>query len=222
MVERTRDESTGQFAGEVTADDVVAAVRAHDPAATSEIGDELGVSRQAADRRLRRLRDDGRVSSKKIGASLVWFLPREAGGRPARGDADAFDAADLQGDASTTLDDDAGARAGKSDVSMADLKGWLRAYLDERDGGPTKSYARGILADAVVYLREHGDASTTELKAELYPRYADHYAGDRAMWQSTGGRYLEDVPGVDKIGTGEWSYAGDDVVRDALDDVDHD
>jgi hypothetical protein len=222
MGERTRDESTGQYAGEVTDVDVVAAVRAHDPAATSEIGDELGVSRQAADRRLRRLRDDGRVSSKKIGASLVWFMPRETSARPAHGDADAFDAADLQGDASTTLADDTGARAGESDVSMADLKGRLRAYLDERDGGPTKSYARGILADAVVYLREHGDASTSELKTELYPRYDDHYGDERTMWESTGGRYLEDVPGVDKIGSGEWSYAGDDVVRDALDDVDHD
>ena len=108
MGERTRDESTGQFAGEVTDGDVVAAVRAHDPAATSEIGDELGVSRQAADRRLRRLRDDGRVSSKKIGASLVWFMPRETGARPAHDDADAFDADDLQGDASTTLADDTG------------------------------------------------------------------------------------------------------------------
>jgi hypothetical protein len=34
-------------------------------------GDELSVSRQAADRRLRNLRSDGRVSSKKIGASLI-------------------------------------------------------------------------------------------------------------------------------------------------------
>lgn len=58
-------------------DDVVAAVRAHDPAATSEIADELGLSRQGTDRRLRSLRDAGRVSSKKIGASLVWFMPRD-------------------------------------------------------------------------------------------------------------------------------------------------
>lgn len=82
MGERTRD-SSGQFTGQVTDADVVAAVRAYDPAATSEIGDELGVSRQAVDRRLRRLRDDGRISSKKIGASLVWFMPRETSAQPA-------------------------------------------------------------------------------------------------------------------------------------------
>jgi DNA-binding Lrp family transcriptional regulator len=220
MGERTRDTS-GRYQSNVTDDDVVAAVRAHDPAATSEVADAVDVTRQAVDRRLRRLRDDGRVSSKKIGASLVWFMPRsrETDETPAHGDAETFD---TEGDASTTLADDTGARAGESDVSTADLKGRLRAYLDERDGGPTKSYARGILADAVVYLREHGDASTTELKTELYPRYDDHYGGERTMWESTGGRYLEDVPGVDKIGTGEWSYAGDDVVRDVLENDDHD
>jgi predicted ArsR family transcriptional regulator len=67
----------------VTDADVVAAVRAHDPAATSEIGDELGVSRQSADRRLRRLCDDERISSKKVGPSLVWFMPRETSAQPA-------------------------------------------------------------------------------------------------------------------------------------------
>ncbi len=116
MVERNRDKSTGQFAGEVTADDVVAAVRAHDPAATSEVGDELGVSRQAADRRLRRLRDDGRVSSKKIGASLVWFMPRtrETRERRAHDDPVAFDAADqrppasARGSAATSGEESAG------------------------------------------------------------------------------------------------------------------
>ena len=221
MGERTRDTS-GRYKSNVTDDDVVAAVRAHDPAATSEVADAVDVTRQAVDRRLRQLRDDGRVSSKKIGASLVWFMPRSRETRetPAHDDADGFDTDDLQGDPSTTLDDDVGAHAGERDVSTADLKGRLRSYLDERDGGPTKSYARGILADAVVYLREHGVASTSELKTELYPRYADHYGGERTMWESTGGRYLEDVPGVTKEGQGEWSYAGDDVVRDALEDVD--
>lgn len=75
MAETKRD-SKGQFTGEISAADVVAAVRSHDPAATSEVADELGIKRQSADYRLRKLRDSGRVASKKIGASLVWFTPR--------------------------------------------------------------------------------------------------------------------------------------------------
>jgi DNA-binding Lrp family transcriptional regulator len=215
MAERTRDTS-GRYTGSVSNTDVVAAVRAHDPAATSEIGDELGISRQAADRRLRRLRDDGRVSSKKIGASLVWFLPRETGAR-APGDAETSADVDTPAD---THDAETPAHDAESGVSTPEFKRRIRAYLDERDGGPRKSYAREILADAVVYLREHGDATTAELKSELYPAYADHYGGERAMWESTGGRYLEAAPGVEKIGEGEWSYAGDDAVRAAVATVD--
>jgi len=63
----------GRFTPEHTDEEILAAVRAHEPAATSEVGDEVDMTRQGADRRLRRLRDAGRVNSKKIGASLVWF-----------------------------------------------------------------------------------------------------------------------------------------------------
>lgn len=65
----------GKFSQKHTDGEVVAAVRAHAPAATSEVATELGVSRQGADYRLRQLRETGHVTSKKIGASLVWFIP---------------------------------------------------------------------------------------------------------------------------------------------------
>jgi predicted transcriptional regulator len=52
---------------------VLDAVETHEPAATSEVARELDIARQSADYRLRKLREAGRVSSKKIGASLVWF-----------------------------------------------------------------------------------------------------------------------------------------------------
>lgn len=67
----------GRFRPEHTDGDILAAVRAHEPAATSEVAGELGMTRQGADRRLRQLRDDGSVNSKKIGASLVWFTPEQ-------------------------------------------------------------------------------------------------------------------------------------------------
>lgn len=58
--------------------DVLAAVREHEPAATSEVVAELGIVHQSADYRLRNLREEDRVESKKIGASLVWFAPTES------------------------------------------------------------------------------------------------------------------------------------------------
>lgn len=41
---------------------------------TKEIADAVGVTRQGADYRLRQLRDDGVVTSEKIGNVLVWSV----------------------------------------------------------------------------------------------------------------------------------------------------
>lgn len=50
------------------------AVRTLEPAATSEIAERVGVARQSADYRLRKLEADGKVRSKKIGTALAWML----------------------------------------------------------------------------------------------------------------------------------------------------
>lgn len=74
--EANRD-SHGRFRSEHSDDDVIAAVREHTPAATSDVADELGIARQSADYRLRKLADSGRVRRKKIAASLVWSVDEE-------------------------------------------------------------------------------------------------------------------------------------------------
>ena len=73
MNERDRD-SSGRFKPEVSDEEILDAVRNHEPAGTSEVGDAVGLARQNADYRLRQLRDAGRVESKKVGRSLVWTL----------------------------------------------------------------------------------------------------------------------------------------------------
>ena len=76
MSESKRDEH-GRFAPRHTDDEVLAAVREHEPAATIEIAEELGIKRPSADYRLRQLKEEGKVASKKIGASLAWTLTTE-------------------------------------------------------------------------------------------------------------------------------------------------
>lgn len=50
------------------------AIRNNAPASTSEIADAVGVTRQGADYRLRQLEDEGKVTSKMVGNSLVWMV----------------------------------------------------------------------------------------------------------------------------------------------------
>jgi predicted ArsR family transcriptional regulator len=65
-----------QVAADVTHDEseYFQAIRDHAPASTKEVADAVGVTRQGADYRLRKLEDDGKVRSKMVGNSLVWML----------------------------------------------------------------------------------------------------------------------------------------------------
>ena len=67
----TERDDHGRFSSEHTDRDVLDAVHTREPAATSEVADELGVTRQSVDVRLRKLADTGRVARKKIGAAAV-------------------------------------------------------------------------------------------------------------------------------------------------------
>lgn len=71
--DRERNES-GQFEPEYSDEEILEAVRKHEPAGTKEVADELSIARQSADYRLRRLLEKGRVSKKKVGNSLVWII----------------------------------------------------------------------------------------------------------------------------------------------------
>jgi predicted transcriptional regulator len=71
MEQSRRD--TGEFTQKVEDAELLAAVDEIEAASTREVGERVGVTRQAADYRLRQLRDAGRVRSKKIGQALVWL-----------------------------------------------------------------------------------------------------------------------------------------------------
>jgi hypothetical protein len=71
--ENNRDEG-GRFQPTNSDREYLEVVAAREPAGTSEIADTIGVTRQNADRRLRQLEDEGKLTSKKIGSSLAWFL----------------------------------------------------------------------------------------------------------------------------------------------------
>lgn len=73
MSENDRDDR-GHFRSEHDDGEYVDVVAERQPAGTAEVADALGVTRQNADKRLRRLEDDGRIASKKIGSSLAWTI----------------------------------------------------------------------------------------------------------------------------------------------------
>lgn len=91
----------------------------------------------------------------------------------------------------------------------------LRAYLDTEGGNPKTSHGRAAAVDVVAHLRDVGTAKTGELKTAVYPEYETEWGSERAMWESIS-RYFDDVPGVEKGGYGQYEYAGDEAVREAI------
>jgi len=74
-------EKTGEISQKYTDDEYLDAVRDNEPAGTSEVAEVVGVERQSADYRLRKLEDKGRVNSKMVGNSLVWMVERSEASR---------------------------------------------------------------------------------------------------------------------------------------------
>jgi DNA-binding Lrp family transcriptional regulator len=61
----------------VSDDEIIAALHGCDRPVmgTAEVADAIGLSRSGADRRLRALRDEGRVRSHTVGPVLIWWVP---------------------------------------------------------------------------------------------------------------------------------------------------
>jgi len=71
--EHERDDDTGTFSMKYESEDFVNALRRLDSSAsTKEIADEVGCSRRTAHYRLSNLQDENRISSRKVGRSILW------------------------------------------------------------------------------------------------------------------------------------------------------
>lgn len=197
----------GRFTPEHTDAEVLAAVRAHEPAATSEVADEVGMTRQGADRRLRSLRDEGRVNSKKIGASLVWFAPDAESGREP--------AVTPSTDTADRTDPSADAPRESASTDAQDAEAILRGLDLPGSGGKLDARIDAVLG-LYEYLREHaGDAIPRRGLLEHVDADAVGYASRESFWNnfvkanSSQGRdtnALAVLPGVEEWGDGEYRY----------------
>lgn len=183
----------------VTDDDLLGVFReTADPVlSTAEVADALPIKRRGTLNRLRDLEADGTLDSKQIGGrNTVWWLSGPVTVEESGEDVDSID----------------GRSRGESNGDLADA---VREYLDANDIPPKTTHGRDAVIDVFRYLQEHETAKTGDIKSALASKHVDHYSNEKAMWESVR-RYLEDIPGVDKPGRGEYEYAGDDAVRETL------
>lgn len=218
-----RDDESGQYTETYPTEEFLDAIAdAGDMAGTQDVADYVGSSYETAYKKLRKLEGSGVVESKKVANARVWM--RAGSGTPSSADSPG-------GESGVTPSEDEAAQSpsptdGGDGASRApaesgghdeweDLAADLRAHLKATGQPPKTAHGRDVILDVLERLRERGPMKTGELRDEIYPDYTDHWDGSRAMWNAVG-RYLEDIPGTEKPGYGEWGYAGDDVLREAI------
>ncbi len=69
---KNRDEKSGRYTQGTTDDEIVDYVRERGGVGTSDVADEFDYERPSAYRRLKSLEEDGRVTAREIGNSLLW------------------------------------------------------------------------------------------------------------------------------------------------------
>ena len=178
----------GRFSASVSDEEVVDAVARAAPVGTSDVAEELGLTRQAADYRLRRLREAGRVEADTIGGSLAWSAAAEAtsGAEPTPPPPD-------------------------TEPAPAPLDARIRA-LDVPGGGSRLDARVAAAVRLVEYLEAEGEATAEELKARLD---ADDvgYATVESYWANfiRGPGVLKEIDEVEAPGKGGkvYRYRGD-------------
>jgi CRP-like cAMP-binding protein len=70
-----RDSETGEFAVKYPREDFLEAIQENGGmAGTTDIAEYVGVIRETAYKKLKRMEEDGDVASEKVGNSLVWTI----------------------------------------------------------------------------------------------------------------------------------------------------
>lgn len=69
---------TDSFSPQVPDEEILDAVRDLELAGTVDVGEAVGLARQNAGYRLRRLEEAGRVDRAEVGSALVWSVPGDS------------------------------------------------------------------------------------------------------------------------------------------------
>jgi len=78
MADRERDESSGKYTTEYSDDEFVEAIKeSGGTASTTEVSDLIDCDRRTAYLRLKELEEESRISSRKVGNSLLWIVSED-------------------------------------------------------------------------------------------------------------------------------------------------
>jgi len=213
---------SGEFVETVPPEDVLDVFDAVDgPVVLSaDVAEYFDVTRETARRKLQILYDRGTLDRRKVSRRVIYWrdhaepTPDTAGDRTPARERPEDGATSTRSEPDPTPGEDTNAEHAAL-TGDEDLRESVRAYLDANDLPPKTAHGRAAVLDVFQYLRDHGQAKTGAIQDAVHPEYSDEWSTGRTMWNALD-RHLENVPGVKKAGYGEWGYAGDEDVRELV------
>lgn len=184
------------------------AIRECTPATTKCVADEVGVTRQGADYRLRVMEEKGLVTKQMVGNTLLWSVVEGAESPVSASDGsddeypteEPAPAEFVRGRVEEDESEDVGERGEVDRDRLREELAGSGDLLERRVDEVLKMYD---------YLREHGEASKGELLG-VVDVDATRYAGAESVWANMvkGKDTLRALPGVETPPTGrsEWRF----------------
>lgn len=215
MGDRKRSDS-GQFIETVTLEGVLDVFnRVRGPVITSsDVSQEFGCTTEAARQKLTRLYDQGRVDKRKTGRTVVYW----------RTDSD-LDQVELEEAIDRRHTDESFDEIEANPEPEPPVSTPIDQLVDDvaddvlPGSGSKLEQRRDALQATIEYLREHGTATPSDIKNEVYPEHTAGYTSGkdpaRSWWKNCIYKGLaaiaERSDAIEKADhTGEWTYTGGD------------
>lgn len=207
---KERDETSGRYTEAVSDDDIVDYVRERGGVTTSDVATEFDYERPSAYRRLKALEDNDRVTARKIGNSLLW---EAANTLDAPRDTPRDSSAGAVQDTASNEDQHTAGTGDETEQQAIDIDS-----VDVPGSGEKADRRRAAVGAALEYIREHGEATPTDLREDVYPDHEAGYTsgGDpaRSWWKNAIYPALRAIAERDDRlekadTTGRWSWRGE-------------
>lgn len=99
------------------------------------------------------------------------------------------------------LETETAAPANHAEPGTAGVVSAFEAQLEGRP--PETSHGKAATVRVFAMLLEDGPLRTKDLRERIYPEFDEQFSDSDSMWQSIQ-RYFDEIPGIKKIGHGEW------------------
>ena len=108
----------------------------------------------------------------------------------------------------TALEQYPSPESGQSETAPSQGRAGIVAIFEQSldESPPETAHGTAAVVDVFALLLDEGPLKTAEVREKVYRRHTTEFTDARTMWQSIQ-RHFDQIPGIQKVGYGEWNAA---------------